>query len=170
VILDDFQSGIVNALKADAYFTQSPAVPVFAEDQPQAHKDAADALVQVGIVALVGEPVVSIGDYRDKIVMQCTVALIENTDLNRGQTGTGRKARQLGLKAWALLHERILGLIEWRCASLQQVAAGDGLVVWELEVRTDFPFAVIKTLLVDQNDAGAADQTGRIAEYQPTGP
>lgn len=124
MIFDDFQNGIVNALNADPYFAQSPAVlivpeePVMESTEEMTTDEAAaarataaenhrkmvqDALNTNGIVGVVSE-VDDEGDDRspDMTTVSCVVAWFENRKINQADR-YGRSARNCAAKARAIL-------------------------------------------------------------------
>jgi hypothetical protein len=144
--LESFQTGIKTKLEADTFFTpvSNPVIAVAIEDQPgtidtvQAALDGA-----VGVVVIIGAPKVQ-RQEQSRVTISATCDVIENTKANRGTGGTGKKASAIALMIWGVLegHSISAEFTALRPSRIEQTAADDGLVVWEIDIDSTSHFYV----------------------------
>lgn len=109
-----FQSAIVDRLKEDAYFVQSPAVQIFAEEsEDELTDDSLDAmreavqkaLTSAGIAVVVSEPDYEVvPDSPRMYLATITIAVFENRQANKNATtGAKRSAKNtIAVAHWLL--------------------------------------------------------------------
>lgn len=154
VILRDYQQGIADLLTAEFTSTPPPNVEVVVEDQ----SDPADATIDtvqavldgdVGIILVVGAPKVQ-RQEQSRVTITSTCDIIENVKKNRSAGGTGVHAIDGALTAWAALDGKQITsnsgqFTALRPTRIEQAAADDGLVVWEIDVESTSHFYVTTT-------------------------
>lgn len=187
MIFDDFQSGIVNALKGDAYFSRSPAVLIIPEEDPaemtdvdfQNHRKQVQAsLNDNGIVGVVSEVDYEAAPSPNAYVVRCSIAWFENRRKNKDTLA--RSGRNCAAKAHAILQryrvpvliggtsERIDPFSPIQIKSCNYVGEEDGTKVREMVVESIVAVDVVTMSLADENAFDLVTENGEPLEVSPT--
>jgi hypothetical protein len=120
MIFAELQNSIADLLNADAYFTQSPACPVYWQGQKEdadkkpleTAKAMQAALNNAGATAMVMYPTVRDGG-NDHAEAQITILFLENVVKNKATTGTQKSAWNFAVKAMAILMQEQNQVAPW---------------------------------------------------------
>jgi hypothetical protein len=144
--LQDYQTGIKTKLEANTFFTpvSDPVIVVAIEDQPGTIDTVQAALDgTIGVAVIIGEPKVQ-RQEQSRVTITSTCDVIENVNRNRGTGGTGKKASEIALMIWGVLEGASISVefTALRPSRIEQTAADDGLVIWEVDVDSTSHFYV----------------------------
>lgn len=91
-----------------------------------------------GICVVVGMPSIQ-RDIPGRVSFSTIIEVIENTNLNRTSSGSGKYAEEVSEQVWSLLElwqSATETLTPFQPISLNQVWSFQGSEIWEIEVRT----------------------------------
>lgn len=175
MIFQDLQNAIKAELEADAYFSASPAISVFCEDDttPEAFIENVQAkLNSTGVCVGIGLPDIDI-DGRDIASVSIPLVVWENPKLNRKVSSTQKPAFKVATKCAALLTNTQLSLEYWHALKVQsfrRIGHEDGVTAWQVMVKTGTLLETFYSLLETETDAVLTDESGGGLIISPTEP
>ena len=174
MILRDFQNGILNRLKGDAYFTQSSEITLQAELRNETKKIVKDAIANRGIIGVVGLPKFQ-RLYDNSYYYVCDLEFYENPTLNTGD----RTGFDCLSKAFALLFGYVIPIQNLAQEPSNPFSAlimesggyaGDreGVPIYALRIQAKIAIDVLTTLLANEVGLFLGDQNGNPLLITPT--
>jgi hypothetical protein len=184
MIPQDFQNGIVDRLRSDAYFSQAEAVEIRAQQHGfDPRKAVQDALNGRGLIVMVGLPKFQrdYQDTRNEFIFSTAVEVFENPKINADADETTRAADTCLWKAFGLLHnylipisntagERVDPFSALNISSGGFIGEREGVPVFGFEIQSRIYINLLARCLADPNGFALITGTGQALDVSPLDP